>query len=230
MKIVAISDTHNLYRNLDIPECDVLVSCGDHTLRGKAEECLDFVSWITNLDQAKHKIFIAGNHDIYFQHTKIPKNLNNKTYYLLDDDITIDGIKFYGTPWTPFFYDWAFNALEPKPGVGNLYRGGPGADAKPDALHPLMADKLSLVPKDTQVLICHGPPRVGKLDISRHGDMCGSYLLRDLIGQLPILQIGLFGHIHESRGTEEYCGVTCYNVSTLDRDYQTIRPPVVIEI
>ena len=44
------------------------------------------------------------------------------------------------------------------------------------------------------------------------------------------LRLFLCGHIHESRGRTTSAGVEVLNVSSLDRDYETIRPPVVIDL
>ena len=77
------------------------------------------------------KIFISGNHDFCFEKRYEPhhkgdydwlehllsyENLSQSNVeYLQDEHFLIESpefsrpIKFYGTPWQPWFYDWAFN-------------------------------------------------------------------------------------------------------------------------
>jgi 3',5'-cyclic AMP phosphodiesterase CpdA len=67
VKIVFISDTHNKHRDVMLPEnIDILVHSGDFTLRGREKEIKDFSAWLGEL-KIKHKIVIAGNHDLMFE-------------------------------------------------------------------------------------------------------------------------------------------------------------------
>lgn len=70
MKIVCISDTHNLHRAMLIPDGDVLIHAGDITVAGDAREVADFNTWLGTLPH-KHKVVVAGNHDFCFE--KSPK-------------------------------------------------------------------------------------------------------------------------------------------------------------
>lgn len=86
MRIVFISDTHGQHNIVDIPSGDMLIHAGDLSSRGKIEEIKDFLNWFSNQPH-KYKIFIAGNHDFFFErenqetiNNTIPKNviyLNN---------------------------------------------------------------------------------------------------------------------------------------------------------
>jgi len=55
-------------------------------------------------------VAIAGNHDFCFEdyRSDCEDELTNRGY-LQDQEVTIDGLRFYGSPWQPWFYDWAFN-------------------------------------------------------------------------------------------------------------------------
>ncbi len=67
VKIVFISDTHNRHRELVIPQdTDILVHSGDFTLRGLKKEVEDFSNWLGSLP-VKHKIVVAGNHELCFE-------------------------------------------------------------------------------------------------------------------------------------------------------------------
>ena len=226
MRIVAISDTHTKHKLLTIPECDVLIHAGDSTFTGKFFEVRDFMWWFKE-QPARHKIVVAGNHEQTFDQTHQDYNsairdllVNaHDIVYLEDSYIVIDGVKFYGTPWTPFFYDWGFNGVE-------------GANAP---FHipakPKLEDVYDMIAADTNVLICHGPP-YGILD-KAGDDRTGSVTMRNILegDKLVDLRLYLCGHIHEARGHEVACGnVNICNVSSLARDYKTPMPPVVIDL
>jgi hypothetical protein len=53
---------------------------------------------------------IAGNHDFVFESDaeSVPADL--RWSYVQDGGVTIDGMLFWGSPWTPWFHDWAFDA------------------------------------------------------------------------------------------------------------------------
>lgn len=165
MKIIAISDIHGKLP-ASTPECDVLVIAGDicpaydHSYwfqkqwLGQA-----FNDWLKE-QPAKHIVGVAGNHDIIFEdHMKgsvLPKIEWN---YLRDSSVVIDGVKFYGHPWTPRFCDWAFNSSDEELSV---------IDSK--------------IPDDVNVLITHGPP-YGILDTVKGIDeMVNGKIQREYLG------------------------------------------------
>ena len=227
--IAAISDTHNLHHTLNIPECDILIHAGDATGKGTYKECIDFLLWMSSQTQCKHKIFVPGNHDFLFQgefREHVPGTVN----VLIDQAITVQGLKIYGTPWQPFFYDWAFNGLEKRLGYEYNYKGGPGP-CSPDHLHPLLSSKFSLIPDDTNIIICHGPPRIGKLDlVSRTQEHVGSVELMKAIKRLPNFLAGFYGHIHSGYGKVVDGKATHYNVSICDKSYAPRNPITLITI
>ena len=66
MKIIAISDTHWKFNEIEVPECDLLIHAGDISGRGTRDEVEDFLEWYSN-QPATNKILIAGNHDFLFE-------------------------------------------------------------------------------------------------------------------------------------------------------------------
>lgn len=97
LKILHLSDTHGQHRKLlNLPPADILVHSGDFTMQGTIKETLDFLEWLTDLPYP-HKIFIAGNHDTCLFQGSI-EGLENNIYYLANDAVTIQGLKFYGAP------------------------------------------------------------------------------------------------------------------------------------
>lgn len=64
MKLLHISDTHNLHHQLDqLPQADIIVHSGDFCENGTEDEVLNFINWFIELPY-KHKIFVTGNHDL----------------------------------------------------------------------------------------------------------------------------------------------------------------------
>lgn len=97
MRLIHLSDTHGRHQLLkDLPDADVIVHTGDITEDGTEKEVIDFIEWFGNLPY-KHKIFIAGNHDVCLYGANI-EGLPDNVHYLCNEAITINGIKFYGVP------------------------------------------------------------------------------------------------------------------------------------
>jgi predicted phosphohydrolase len=96
---VCISDTHGMHRRLRIPPGDVLIHAGDITMKGGKKEMLDFDLWLKELPH-EYKIVICGNHDLCFEETpELARSWLTNAHYLQDESITIEGLKFYGSPW-----------------------------------------------------------------------------------------------------------------------------------
>ena len=96
MKIVHLSDTHGLHRQIkNLPAADVIVHSGDISHNGTESEVLDFLNWYIGLPDP-HKIFITGNHDLCLWDAEGIEDLPENLYFLQDRGITIDGIKFFG--------------------------------------------------------------------------------------------------------------------------------------
>ena len=169
MKIAAISDTHDYHSSLNIKPCDVLIHAGDATSIGTKVQLERFWSWLA-YQPAKYKIWVPGNHDIGAEKGWRPP-ASTDIITLVDEGVMIDNVKFWGSPWTPEFYNWAFM----------LKRG------------PEIAAKWALIPEDTDVLITHGPP-LGILDNGK-----GCVDLYNRTTQLK-LKLHVFGHIHETYG------------------------------
>ena len=225
MEIIFISDTHTkhfdgwLNRELDklleeYPEA-VLVHCGDISSRGRQREVEDFVEWYEDL-KFKNKLLIAGNHDFMFEDNpeealRILESKGKSITYLNDSGVEIGGIKFWGSPVTPRFFDWAFNR---------------DADIQ---------NHWNMIPHDTNVLITHGPP-YGILDFTlRDRKPVGCHYLRKRLFDLKDLKVHSFGHIHEAFGQqigddEDFQGIQFVNASYLDLRYDPVNRPIVINI
>ena len=113
-KIVAISDTHEQEQKVILPEGDVLVHTGDITYKGAISAIAKFSAWLKEQKpRFKEIVVIAGNHDFCFQNQNhdVAANLIRESgaHYLQDSGVEIEGRLFWGSPWQPWFYDWAFN-------------------------------------------------------------------------------------------------------------------------
>jgi Icc-related predicted phosphoesterase len=209
MRLCLISDTHTKHRELGaLPECDVLIHAGDSTWTGELDKLEDFAKWMGD-QPARHILAIAGNHDWCFQHTPELARRTLAAYgvhYLQDESVTIDGFKFYGSPWQPEFNNWAFN----------LPRGGPELVAK-----------WAAIPHDTDVLITHGPP-LGILDACPGHVGCRALLKR--VESLPKLKLHVFGHIHGGYGSEFHDGLMFVNASSCTGSYRCSNRPVIVDL
>ena len=217
MKITCISDTHQIVRNSEelakltaiLPGGECLVHAGDLSGRGTLVEIKMFLDWFSSLDY-KHKIFIAGNHDHLFEKDPLLAESIVAEYpglvYLNESGVEIEGIRFWGSPITPYFHNWAFNR-------------------RPDRI----ADHWERIPEDVDFLITHGPP-LGILDQLEDSSRVGCpALLRKVITIKP--KVHLFGHIHCSRGIDRIDSTVYINAAVLDEEYRLVESnPFEIEL
>lgn len=209
MRIVVISDTHGDHADLEVPPADILVHSGDVASHGDEQEIVSFLQWFERCE-AKHKIFVAGNHDRFIEAEpdKFRRLLPESVSYLQDSGITIEGIRFWGSPMTPSFYDWAFMA----------------------DLGPQLRAHWELIPADTDILVTHGPPH-GILDgVNYQGriEQAGCPDLRKTVETIkPAFH--LFGHIHEGYGRAQHAGVEFVNASCMNEHYRLTNSASVID-
>jgi Icc-related predicted phosphoesterase len=220
MKIVAISDLHGKLIPLDkIPESDLLLIAGDIAPWYHGWNLLDQAHWLRDIfsdwlskvsKKTNHIVGIFGNHDWVGEKGKhllptLPWS------YLETSSIVIDGLKIWGSPWTPFFCDWAFNY--------------PADPMEAEKFAPDLYEKL---PDGTDIVITHGPP-IGILDLCPDGHRAGCWHLKKRIFEVkPKLHV--FGHIHGAHGMETIDDIQFANVSVLNEQYKRIYEPTVIEI
>lgn len=236
MRITHISDTHNKHNQItkDLPGGDIIIHSGDMSSIGRKNEILRFLNWFTNLPYT-HKIFVAGNHDLSFDSEVLFRkkydyfegyieyntpvvdgkpewlsnelaNLSNGTHYLENSDITIDGIKIWGSPYSAKFgREWAFNVNR-------------GADSK----------KLwDTIPSDANIVITHGPI-FGILDKTNDNRIVGCEDLRRTIMKINP-DFHLCGHIHESYGYSQFGDTHCINGSNVSLNYDYKNKPVTFD-
>jgi len=206
MRLVCVSDTHGLIPEHAVPEGDVLLHAGDLTTRGSLEEIERAHAWLASLPHAQ-KILIAGNHDWAFEREPAAaRRLVRDVTYLQYAETVIEGVRFWGSPWQPWFCDWAFN----------LERGAE------------IGAKWSLIPAGIDVLITHGPP-AGHGDRTFRGEAVGCEDLLQAVARVqPALHV--FGHIHEGHGMTTNGTTTFLNASICDVRYRPVHPPLVFDV
>lgn len=228
MRFICISDTHSLHLGmkydvtsfLDPNQDNILIHAGDFTNVGKEHDVKEFIYWLQNLQGFSNKIFIAGNHDISFESKPnwLYQYINDENLsqcdcvYLEDSEFIIktpefsQPIKFYGSPWQPRFFDWAFNVDR-------------------DKIHT----HWEKIPENLQILITHGPP-LGILDkvIGRNDSLGCESLIEHINRTKPILHI--FGHIHSSHNVIEKNNTTFINASICTEEYKPIYKPIIIDL
>lgn len=184
MKIWCISDSHGFHREYKVPEgLDMIIFAGDcSNYKNPAlneDEVSDFLSWYSGDDvPAKYKIFVSGNHDTSVERKLILPSHFPDIIYLEHESTEIEGIKIFGSPYTPEFCNWAFNVSRHK-----------------------IDSYWTAIPGNTDILVTHGPPK-GILDMGTRKDdgeieYCGDKaLLNHVLSINPKYHI--FGHIHEN--------------------------------
>lgn len=213
IRVLAISDLHG---NLpDIETCDLLLIAGD--ICPATDHHTDFQAWWLSTTfkwwleklPAKKIIGVAGNHDYIFQNkpSAVPKL---PWTYLQDSATEFEGLKIWGTPWQPYFFDWAFNLYEPQ-----------------------LCEKWALIPNDTDIIVVHGPPygygdkapRIG----GKGYELTGSPGLLEKIKEVKP-KLCVFGHIHEGRGKWELDDTILANVTILNGNYKMVHEPMVFNL
>lgn len=209
MRFCAMSDLHGQLP-IHLPECDVVLLAGDICDHGKAEFQLAWMDrklrkWLEKIN--KPVFACSGNHDWpMWSKLKEVRNLKLPWTYLQDEATVFNGWKIYGTPWQKKFFNWAFNLDESQ-----------------------LMGKWNLIPDDTDVLICHGPPKYYG-DRNPRGELCGSESLTWRIGQLENLRLVCYGHIHAGYGVYSSKNTILANVSLLDERYKLVNKPFIVEL
>jgi Icc-related predicted phosphoesterase len=211
-----------------IEPCDLLLIAGDvcpthdHHWQYQAAWMDNYLRrWLDTVD-AKEVVAVLGNHD--FIGEKHP-NLISKDlrWTLLDLDDTVKfGLKIWGSPYQNFFCNWAFNAPEG------------------DVEEKFLADIYRNIPDDADIIISHGPPRLGTLDVTVSGVETGSHTLLKRVEEVqPKLLVT--GHIHEGYGVFDLQWARkenrdtvghgyMVNASILDWRYKFTQKPISFDI
>lgn len=235
VKVVSTSDIHGEL-NFKIPGGDILTISGDicpvngsHSPTSQMHWLNNhFLPWTKNLIDTgvvKHVVFIAGNHDFVFKKASISTEGDYKlvlpanVHYLQDSMVEVEGLKIYGTPWTPTFGNWAWMNSE-----------------------VVLKSFFEQVPMGLDILLSHGPA-FGWCDcIEQYGEKehIGSTSLREcIIRTMP--KWVYVGHIHSGShkptkipsrfdvAEDSFDMTNIVNVALLDENYEVGYEPLVTE-
>lgn len=216
IRVVCLSDTHGKHRKVDVPDGDLLIHSGDFCTGGKESEARNFSAWLHELPH-REKVIVAGNHDLCMERDMtLGRRLFQRPneHYLFDREVTLFGLRIYGSPWQPAFFDWAFN----------LPRNG-----------PQLREVWSRIPEGIDILVTHGPPhRVH--DRTVEGDYAGDEVLREQLESMVVPpRLHVFGHIHEGYGYDIWNdrmdrATVAANASICTRNYAPRNKPLVFDV
>jgi hypothetical protein len=214
MRVVHVSDTHNLHRQLNIPPGDLFLHSGDicanySNQTDLVEHFCDFLTWIQTdvAPNFKKVVFIAGNHDTYLD----PKHANNNkesfqraksilqeflrgnksVCYLHDTATRFRGLTIYGSP----------TCICRAEALGKRYLSN-GFECSRQERQSLWRQ----IPSDTNILLTHVPP--SGLGYEKQGATC-PYLRGELYENADFklarkhLLLHVFGHVHPAFGIQE---------------------------
>ena len=233
---------HNQLNGL-LPGGDLLIHSGDITSLGRKDEVERFVKWFNGIDNYTNKVFIAGNHDLSFESEVLYRKkaqyfdgttdwdlpavegkpqwlidlldvgLAGGVFYLENSSIDIEGIKIWGSPYSPSFgYGWAFNK---------------------DRGHDIN-EVWNTIPMDSDIVITHGPI-YGYCD--RTSNTNTNVGCADLYHRLHEVKPHLHfsGHIHEAYGwgtipyKDEWGDIYAFNGCSCNLRYEVYNPPITFD-
>lgn len=224
MRVIAISDTHQKHDQINLPDGDMLIHAGDWTNRGLFDKMHEFLTWFKNQPH-KYKVLIPGNHELSLDSLNkhnamalVQNYLGKNFHFLISDLIEIEGLKIYGTPFSPIWnHPWAFQRQR-------------GKD---------IAMEWAKIPDETNILITHGPP-YGILDSiemdlfnrqQNRDQHQGCVDLTNRVGELEQLKLHVFGHLHHDGGkSTQIAGVTFANAAICDDRYDAVNKPIVVDL
>jgi Icc-related predicted phosphoesterase len=209
--IVCISDLHE--HLVDIPVCDLLLIAGDVSFAFKGDHTAkhaflagEFKQWLDGVP-ADEIVLVAGNHDQSIETHGIPDGL--RCHYLEDAGLELFGLRIWGTPWQPWFYDWAFNA--------------PRRDGE-----AFLGQKFAAIPSSVDIVVAHGPPR-GYGDVTRGDEHVGSIAMTRTLERVQP-QLMVCGHIHPAYGQYRLGATEIINASLVDEDYRPVNPVIKTDL
>jgi Icc-related predicted phosphoesterase len=206
IRLVLLSDTHGLERELDVPPGDILIHAGDFTMFSKSLRAIEDLNKWLGEQPHRHRILVPGNHEFFLEADPSRRSLLSNATVLINEGIEIDGLRIWGSPVTPLS-GVAFGI--PSPG-----------DRK---------KTYAQIPPGTHVLITHGPP-FGILDSSPGSEFHSG--CKELLAAVTKIapRLHVFGHIHGAYGLVQSDGTTFVNAALLGNDGDLAHEPVVLEM
>lgn len=225
MKLIALSDTHGTHGEIssdlynlinEHPDIEGIVHAGDASnskdpARNESE-LIDFLEWYSSIP-LKYKIFTGGNHDTSLEAGLVKPEEYPDITFLLHETVVIEGIKIFGSPYTPEFHNWAYNV--PRDRIGDYWKS---------------------IPTDVDLLITHGPPKyILDNTFGKHvGDMS---MFKKYKSKEFAPKVHVFGHLHNENGTINNgtfqlstLPTTFINASMVDLRHSLVNSPIIFEV
>lgn len=223
-KIAVTSDLHGILPKIE--PCDILLICGDivplkmqsNIPQSKKWFIEVFLKWCCDCE-AKNVVYIAGNHDWLFQRCAIEmrhfgiESRQFNIYYLQDEEVEVEGLRIYGTPWCHQFGEWAFMADD-------------------DFLRQKYAD----IPNGLDILITHDAPSVEDYGVIHNrwypdGYDAGNVILAERFQECQGPRYHFFGHLHSGdHNPKDINGTVMANVSYVDESYQPTNEVLYLNV
>jgi predicted phosphohydrolase len=206
MRIVCISDTHELHRELDVPAGDLLIHAGDFSFAQNSTPraaLRDFNDWLGEL-RHRYKLVVPGNHDVLLAEPRNHAAISNATL-LVNSGVMIEDVRVWGSPLMPL-------------------RGGAFACADPAERKRHWAR----IPKRTDILVTHTPP-YGVLDQTPNSDVhegCPE-LSEAVLRVRPRFHV--FGHAHGAHGIYRTEYTTFINAALVGEFFDLDKRPIVFD-
>jgi Icc-related predicted phosphoesterase len=206
LRLVLLSDTHQIHRDVDVPDGDIFIHAGDFTTFSESMQAVaDFNDWLGELPH-RYKIVVPGNHEYFLEADPSDRFMLDKAIVLINEGTEIEGLRIWGSPVTP------------------MCSGAFGLSSAKDRKR-----LYARIPWDIDVLVSHGPP-FGILDtapISGLHEGCRELL--DAVTRVkPKLHV--FGHIHTAYGTYQTEHTIFINAARLGLHDAADKPPFVLQI
>jgi len=206
LRLVLLSDTHQLHREVEVPDDDILIHAGDFTIFSESIDAVaDFNDWLGGLPH-RNKIVVPGNHEFFLEQEPSCRSMLDNAIVLIDEGTEIEGLRIWGSPVTPMY--------------GGAFGLSSAADRK---------RLYARIPWDIDVLVSHGPP-FGILDTA---PMSGSHEgCRELLDAVTRVRpkLHVFGHIHNAYGIFPTEHTTFVNASRLGLHDDPDKAPFVFEM
>jgi Icc-related predicted phosphoesterase len=205
IRLVLISDTHELHRELDVPDGDILIHCGDISMMSRSLAAIeDFDDWLGGLPH-KVKLLVPGNHEFVLEDPARRGLITNATM-LINESVKVMGLRIWGSPVTPLC-GAAFGLI---------------SDRERTELY-------GQIPADTDIVITHGPP-YGVLDREPGSEYHAG--CRQLLAAIQRVKprLHVFGHAHGCFGKMDSPDTLFVNVALLGSDGSLSSSPVVLQM
>ena len=232
MKLVIMSDTHNLHNELNLPVGDVLIHCGDYSYSGQDNEVISFLTWMQ--EQTKKYRLVIGGHGNHELGPYEDREHFNELKTVFAPDVIWPHMRVFTDPVTSlnFFFS---------PYVTTI-NGRCAFEASPSEYQEI----VKRIPDYVDILISHGPP-FNILDTfvrhsidwdSQQNDYAhtsrefkiGSKVLAERIKEIEP-KLVCFGHCHENGGqTVEIDGTIYVNGAVLNENYEIANEPVIVNL